>query len=127
MKIENIIKRLEKEGYKIHYKKWSYWDGIPHVELNGFSFTIAEHVYSKNGWMGCNVNFIYNHVQEALYIAQTNNPILLKKIKEVPVDGWYYSRWLILSMQDYYDYLNGVYPFDDEYYNVLEKLKKEFK
>jgi len=122
MKSDNIVKRLEKEGYKVTFKKWGYWDNIPHVVLDGFSFTIAEHVYLKNGWMGCNLNFIYNHVQEALDLAKTYNPIILKKMN----DGyWDYSIYLILSMENYYMYKKNKYPFDDDYYNVLEQLKNE--
>ena len=120
MKSKNIVKKLEEQGYKIYYKKWSYWDGVPVVQLDGFEFTIAE---IKGGtWISLNLNFIYNHVLEALDIAQRNNPIFLRKIKESPAQSWYYSRWLILNMDDYYDYMKGQYPFN-EYYEVLEKLK----
>lgn len=121
MKSNNIVKRLEKEGYTIFYKKWGYWDNIPHVKLDGFSFTIAEKTY-KGNWQGCNLNFIYNHVLEALDLAKTYNPIFLKKIEEVPLEQWYYGRYLILSMEDYYQYKKGVYPFDG-YYKELERLK----
>lgn len=121
MKSENIVKKLQKEGYKIVYKKWGYWDGVPYVQLDGFGFTIAEHV-QNDGWLGINLDFIFNHVQQALYVAQKNNPIFLKKIKESPAQSWYYSRYLIQNMQDYYDYVKGVYPFD-EYYQILKKLK----
>ena len=125
MKSENIVKKLQKEGYKIAFKKWSYWDNIPHVVLDGFSFAIAEHVHQKD-WLGCNINFIYNHVQHALNIAQRNNPVFLKKIEQVPSESWYYSRYLILNMLDYYNYMEGVYPFN-EYLIVLKKLKKELE
>jgi len=122
MKSANIVKRLEKERYKIFYKKWGYWDNIPHVQLEGFDFAIVERVWS-DGWQGCRMDFIYNHVQEALYLAQKNNPILLKKIEQVPLEKGYYARLLILSMQDYYSYQKKRYPFD-EYYKVIEKLKR---
>lgn len=125
MKSYNIIKKLEKEGYKIHYKKWAYWDGVPYVELDGFEFAIADRVWEDH-WQGCKLDFIYNHVQDALYLAQNNNPIILKKIEQVPWEGWYYGRYLIKNMEDYYSYKKGCYPFD-EYYKILEKLKKEFK
>lgn len=124
MKSENIIKKLEKEEYKIVYKTWGYWDGIPHVESDGFDFAIAEYT-SQNNWLSCNLDFIYNHVRHALDIAQCNNPILLKKIKESLTEDYYYSRFLILSMKDYYRYMKNEY-FYDEYYTVLKKLKKEF-
>lgn len=125
MRSANIVKKLEKEGYNIVYKKWEYWDGIPHVQLNGFEFAIVEYT-GTNGWLGCNLNFIYNQVKEALYIAKKNNPILLKKIKEAPGQEWFYSRYLILNMQDYFQYKKDKYPFDN-YYNVLERLKNEVK
>lgn len=125
MKSYNIVKKLEKEGYKIYYKKWNYWDGIPHVELDGFEFTIADRVW-KDNWQGCQLDFIYNEVLQALYIAEKNNPVFLKKIEQVPFESWYYSRYLILSMLDYYNYMEGVYPFN-EYYQILEKLKKELE
>ena len=125
MKSYNIVKRLEKEGYNIVYKKWAYWDGVPHVKFEGFDFAIAEYVHLKNGWMGCNVNFIYNHVLEALNVAKNNNPIILKKIKQVPSESWYYSRYLILSMENYYLYKKNIHPFDDDYCKVIEQLKNE--
>ena len=121
MKSENIIKKLKKEGYSITFKKWHYWDNVPHVELDGFDFAIVEHVHC-NGWLNCNLDFIYNHVQEALHVAKKNNPVFLKKIEQSPAQGWYYGRWLILSMQDYYTYKKQKYPFN-EYYPVLQKLK----
>lgn len=123
MKSVNIIKKLEKEGYKIAFKKWSYWDNVPRVELDGFSFTIAEHVYLKNGWQGINKDFIFNHVQDALNLAKLNNPIILKKMNN---GYWDYSIYLINSMEDYYLYKEKKYPFDD-YYKVIEKLKKELE
>lgn len=123
MKSVNITKKLEKEGYRIIYKKWGYWDNIPHVKLDGFNFAIAGYI-EKNGALGCRVDFIYNEVQRALYIAQKNNPILLKKIKQVPEQEWYYSRYLILSMEDYYLYKRQKYPYN-EYWQILERLRKE--
>ena len=123
MKNYNIVNKLQKEGYNIIYKKWGYWDNIPHVQLDGFEFTIAEIKYNGS-WQSCRVDFIYNHVQEALHIAKNNNPILLKKIQEVPCQEWFYRQYLILNMGDYYQYKNKKYHFND-YYKVLEKLKKE--
>lgn len=126
MKSDNIVKKLEKEGYKIFYKKWGYWDSIPHVQLNGFDFAIAEYIH-QNNWLGCNLDFIFNQVQEALDIAQRNNPLFIKKIEQVPFEQWYYSRFLILSMEDYFLYKKNLHPFDDEYYAALEKLKKDLE
>ena len=122
MKSTNIVKRLEKEGYKIIYKKWGYWDNIPHVQLEGFDFTIADKVW-KDNWQGCCLDFVYNEVLQALYIAERNNPVFLKKIEQVPLEQWYYGRYLILSMEDYYQYKKGVYPFNG-YNKELERLKK---
>lgn len=119
MKSDNIVKRLKKEGYKIIYKKWGYWDDVPFVQLDGFDFAIAKKVF-KGNWQSCRVDFIFNEVQQALYIAQKNNPIILKKTEE-ELD---YGRYLILNMGDYYLYKKNIYPFDD-YYKVLEKLKNE--
>lgn len=124
MKSENIVKKLEKEGYNIVYKKWAYWDGVPHVELDGFDFAIAE-MKGENS-LSLNLDFIFNHVQEALNIAQRNNPIFLKKIEKSQSQEWYYSRYLILSMQDYYSYEKKYFSYDN-YYKILEKLKKEFQ
>jgi len=121
MKSDNIVKRLEKEGYKITFKKWGYWNNIPHVQLDGFDFAIAETVWS-DGWQSCRVDFIYNHVQEALHIAKNNNPILLKKIEA----GWDYGIYLILSMEDYYRYKRKKYPFN-EYWDIINKLEKELE
>ena len=119
MKSHNIIKKLEKEGYSITYKKWGYWNNIPHVVLDGFSFAIAEYTHPQGGWLGVNKDFIYNHVLEALELAKMNNPILLKKIEA----GWDYTRYLILSMNDYYLYKKQKFPFN-EYHEILEKLKR---
>ena len=69
MKSYNIVKRLEKEGYNIIHKKWAYWDHVPHVQLEGFEFIIAKIVWNNN-WQSCRVDFIFNEVQQALYIAQ---------------------------------------------------------
>ena len=123
MKSSNIVKKLQKEGYKIIYKKWGYWNNIPHVQLNEFNFAIAEYT-ETNGWMGCNLDFIFNQVQHALDIVRRNNPILLKKIEQVPLEDWYYSQYLILNMEDYYQYKKKRYHFND-YYKVLEQLKNE--
>lgn len=123
MKSINIVKRLKKEGYKIVYKKWGYWNNIPHVQLDGFDFAIVEIKHNGN-WQSCKVDFIYGHVQHALSIAQNNNPIIVRKIEQVPLEDWYYNRYLILSMEDYYLYRKNIYPFDDDYYNVLERLKR---
>lgn len=125
MKSENIVKKLEKEGYKIIYKKWGYWDGVPHIQLDGFDFAIAEFTH-KSGWMGINLDFIYNQVRHALSLAKVNNPIILKKIEQVPWERGYYGRYLIRDMENYYLYKKEKYPFDN-YYQILEKLKKEFK
>lgn len=126
MKSYNIVKKLEKEGYKIVYKKWGYWDSIPYVQLDGFDFAIAE-CYCENGWSGINQNFIFNEVEQALQVAKNSNSIILKKIKESPSEEFYYARYLILSMGDYYQYKKSIYPFDDDYLRILFKLKKEFK
>ena len=123
MKSYNIVKKLEKEGYTIIYKKWGYWNNIPHVEFDGFDFAIAEYT-SQNNWLGCNLNFIYNHVLEALNVAKNNNPLLLKKIEESPTEDYYYLPYMITSMENYYRYKKNIYPFDD-YYKVLEQLKNE--
>lgn len=125
MKSVNIVKRLEKEGYNIIYKKWSYWDDVPHVELDGFDFSIAK-IISRDNWQSCRVDFIYNEVRQALYIAERNNPVFLKKIEEEPWNDWYYSRYLIRSMGDYETYKKDR-DFFHEYYKVLERLKKELE
>jgi len=124
MKNYNIVKRLEKEGYNITYQKWEYWDNIPHVQFEGFDFAIVEFT-SYNNTLGCKVDFVYNEVLHALYIAQKNNPVFLKKIEKEPEEKWYYSRFLIRDMGDYYRYKKDLPPFDG-YYNILKKLKKEF-
>lgn len=123
MKSANIVKRLEKEGYEITFKKWSYWDGVPHVQLNGFDFAIAEHVYLKNNLQSINKDFVYQHVLNALNLAEMNNPIILKKIKEE--GNWTYGVYLIRNMEDYYRYKKKEYPYN-EYWTVLQKLEKEF-
>lgn len=125
MKSANIVKKLEKKGYKIFYKKWGYWDGVPHVQLDGFDFAIAERVWS-DGWSGCNLDFIFNEVLHAITIAKDINPILLKKIEQVPWEKGYYGKYLILNMEDYYLYRKNKYPYNESW-EVLQKLNREFK
>ena len=125
MKNDNIVKRLQKEGYKITFKKWEYWDSIPHVQLDGFEFAIAEKKH-KGNWQSCQVDFIYNEVLHALTLAKDSNPILLKKIKQVPSESWYYGRYLILSMEDYYLLRKNKYPYNESW-EVLQRLNREFK
>ena len=122
MKNVNIVKKLKKEGYSITFKKWAYWDDVPHVQCEGFEFAIAE--IKGETCLSLNLDFIFNHVLEALDIAQRNNPIFLKKIKKAPNEDWYYSRYLIRDMGDYYQYKKDLYPFNG-YYQVLKKLKNE--
>ena len=125
MKIENIVKRLEKEGYKIFYKKWGYWNNIPHVELNGFDFAIAERVY-KNNMQGCKIDFIYNEVLHAITIAKDINTILDKKINQDRINNYWYSKYKILSMDDYYLYRKDKPPYNESW-EVMQKLNREFK
>ena len=125
MKSSNIVKKLQKEGYKIIYKKWGYWDSIPHVQLDEFDFAIAERT-SRGNMQGCILDFIYNEVLHALTLAKDTNPILLKKIKQVPSESWYYGRYLILSMEDYYLLRKNKYPYNESW-EVLQRLNREFK
>lgn len=124
MKSENIIKKLEKEGYKIEYKKWGYWDNIPYVQLDGFDFAIAETTGKKS--IGLNLNFIFNEVLHAITISKDINPILDKKINQDKVNNYWYSRYKILSMEDYYLSRRDKYPYNESW-DVLQRLNKEFK
>ena len=121
MKSDNIVKRLEKEGYKITFKKWGYWNNIPHVQLDGFDFTIAETVWS-DGWQDCQLDFIYNEVLHAITIAKDVNPILDKKINQDKINNYWYNRYKILSMDDYYLFKKNKYPYN-ETKEVLKKIK----
>ena len=123
MKSYNIVKKLEEQGYKIIHKKWGYQDTVPHVELDGFDFAIAERKYNGN-WQSCCVDFIYNHVLEALDLAKTYNPIILKKIEESPTEDYYYLQYMITSMENYYMYKKGKFPYNN-YWEVINKLEKE--
>ena len=124
MKSDNIVKRLKKEGYKITFKKWGYWNNIPHVQLDGFDFTIAETVWS-DGWQGCRMDFIYNEVLHAITIAKDINPILDKKINQDKINNYWYNRYKILSMEDYYLYRKNKPPYNESW-EVMQKLNKEF-
>lgn len=125
MKSENIIKKLEEQGYKIIYKKWGYWDNIPHVELDGFDFTIAERTTREN-MQGCILDFIYNEVLHAISIAKDVNLILDKKIKQDKINNYWYSRYKILSMEDYYLYRKDKFPYNESW-DVLQRLNREFR
>ena len=124
MKSGNIVKKLEKEGYNIIYKKWSYWDGIPHVQLDGFDFAIAETKGKES--IGLNLNFIFNEVLHAISIAEDVNPILDKKINQDKINNYWYNRYKILSMEDYYLSRKNRYPYDENW-EVMQKLNREFK
>lgn len=125
MKSENIIKNLKKDGYKIIYKKWGYWDGVPHVQLDGFDFAIAEGILHYGSY-GINMDFIYNHVLDATTVAENTNYSILRLIESKPEKGYEYEPYLILSMQDYYRYLKGQFPWD-YWSDVIKSLKEEHK
>ena len=124
MKSENIIKKLEKQGYKIIYKKWGYWDNIPHIQLDGFNFAIAETTGKES--IGLNLNFIFNEVLHAINIAKDINPILDKKINQDKMNNYWYSRYKILSMEDYYSYRKDKFPYNESW-DIMQKLNREFK
>ena len=123
MKIENIIKKLEKQGYKIIYKKWGYWDSIPHIQLEGFDFAIAETMGKES--IGLNLDFIYNEVLHAISIAKDINPILDKKINQ-NLENFWYNQYKILSMEDYYLYRKDKPPYNESW-DVMQKLNREFR
>ena len=86
MKVDNIVKKLEREGYEIIYKKWGYWDGIPFVKLDGFDFAIVEGITINNSYT-INMEFVYNHVLDAISIAEEYNYLILDLIKNKPVEA----------------------------------------
>mgnify|MGYP001274314708 FL=1 len=112
MKVDNIVKKLEREGYEIIYKKWGYWDGIPFVKLDGFDFAIVEGITINNSYT-INMEFVYNHVLDAISIAEEYNYLILDLIKNKPVEAYNYEPYLILSMQDYYHYKKELFPWDN--------------
>lgn len=123
MKIENIIKKLEKQGYTVEWKKWAYWN-VPTVKLkNGDIFFIAETTGKQS--IGLNLNFIFNDVLHGISIAESINPILDKKINQDEINNYWYNRYKILSMEDYYLYRKNIFPYDD-IWNVLQRLNIEF-
>ncbi len=125
MKIDNIIKKLEKKGYTVEWKKWQYWV-VPSIKLkNGDIFYIADRVW-KDNWQGCRLDFIYNEVLHAISIAEDVNPILDKKINQDKINNYWYSQYKILSMEDYYLYRKNKYPYNESW-EVLQKLNREFK
>ena len=124
MKSDNIIKKLEKQGYKIIYKKWGYWDNIPHIQLDGFNFAIAETTGKES--IRLNLNFIFNEVLHAINIAKDINPILDKKINQDKMNNYWYSRYKILSMEDYYSYRKDKFPYNESW-DIMQKLNREFK
>lgn len=124
MKSDNIVKKLEKEGYKVEYKKWGYWDNIPHVQLEGFKFAIAETKGKES--IRLNLDFIFNEVLHAISIAEDVNPILDKKINQDKINNYWYSQYKILSMEDYYLYRKDKPPYNESW-DVLQRLNREFK
>lgn len=125
MKVNNIIKNLKKDGYKIIYKKWGYWDGVPHIQLDGFDFAIVEGVTVNNSYT-INMDFVYNHVLDATATAENVNYYILRLIEARPQKAYEYNPYLILSMEDYYRYLKNQFPWD--YWSHTKKwLKMEYK
>ena len=124
MKSSNIVKKLQKEGYTIIYQKWGYWNNIPHVQLEGFDFAIAETTGKES--IGLNLDFIYNEVLHAIVIAKDINPILDKKINQDKVNNYWYNRYKILSMEDYYLSRKDKYPYNESW-DIMQKLNREFK
>ncbi len=125
MKINNIIRNLKKDGFKIIYKKWGYWDSIPHIPLDGFDFAIVEGVTINNSYT-INMDFVYNHVLDATTTAENVNYYILRLIEANPKKTYEYEIYLITSMQDYYKYLKREFPWD-YWENVKKYLKEEHK
>ena len=118
MKSKNIIKKLEKQGFKISYKKWAYWDNIPHIEMEKFSFAIAEMRGGIGGnSLSLNLDFVFNEVLNAISTSQWIN----KKLDESK--NYYYNMYKILSMQDYYNYKKNLYPYR-ELWHILQKINR---
>ena len=124
MKIDNIIKKLEKKGYTVEWKKWQYWI-VPSIKLkNGDIFYIAE-MKGRNS-ISLNLDFIFNEVLHAISIAEDVNPILDQKINQDKINNYWYNRYKILSMEDYYLYRKNKFPYNESW-EVLQRLNREFK
>ncbi len=124
MKSANIVKKLEKEGYIVEWKKWRYWM-VPSIKLkNGDIFYIAETTGKES--IGLNLNFIFNQVLHAISIAENINPILDKKINQDKINNYWYSMYKILNMGDYYLYRKDKFPYNESW-DVLQRLNREFK
>lgn len=72
MKMENIIKNLEKMGYEIESTKFDYW-AVSGVKLkNGEIFAIADG-YTQNGSYGVIEEFKLDDVISAIQEAEENH------------------------------------------------------
>lgn len=66
MKQETLIKKLKKEGYKIDYGKYEYWDSVPYVKHEDGTITwLAETNVSMKS-LGLNTNISYERAKEAI-------------------------------------------------------------
>lgn len=92
MKKQNIIKKLEKEGYRVVGAKFDYWQ-VAAVELeNGGILRLADG-YTSNGSYGVIENFKYADVKNAIFAAENN--------------GYYREDCKIFSMADYFYFLQN--------------------
>lgn len=111
MKINNIVKKLTREGYEIRYMKYIYWD-VPHVKLkNGAWLAIADIEY-RHGSACLNTEFRYNDVEYAILELGVLD---IKKLNE-----WGYCDF---SMGDYlYAVRNNYYPWGER--RILTNKKR---
>lgn len=90
MKMKNIVKKLEKMGYEVNYKKYIYWDNIGYViNKDGYITYLVADVYSAN---------------RSTTIVEEDSKFTFKYVLECIEDG----RFNLGS----FDYLNYV-PFSD--------------
>ncbi len=91
MKKEDIVKRLEKDGFEIVGTKYDYWNVAGVMLKDGKVLALAHGYLDKKGY-GVVESFTYDDVQEA--IAEANNNHLYRRDCHVH------------SMTDYYYFKN---------------------
>lgn len=66
MQQAKLIEKLEKEGYKVDYGKYEYWENIPYVKHDDGSITWLAETFISMGSLSVRTDLSYNKVKEAI-------------------------------------------------------------
>jgi hypothetical protein len=72
MRIENIINKLNKEGFKnINMGRFNYWDNVEYIDINEFKRLYIAQIEQNNGSISLNQNFRYKDVTDAIKLLDS--------------------------------------------------------